>query len=114
MRKQDLYYIAGALIGISLANYLAQELFKENRRRTEECSERARRIVDKAIDEENERHIYEMNRIAEESCREMKKIADQQMEEITRIREKIARYKEELGMKDDEDVKPEDDKLRFS
>ena len=114
MRKQDFYYIAGALIGIGIANYLTREWFKENERRTEESSRRANTIIDKAFKEEDERHIKEMNRIAEESSRKLREIADQQMEEMARIRAKVARYKEEMGMEDDEDVKIEDDKLRFS
>lgn len=112
MRKQDFYYIAGALIGIGIANYLTRKWVEKDR--IKKCLEKANANIDKAFKEEDERHIKEMNRIAEESSRKLREIADQQMEEMARIRAKVARYKEEMGIEDDEDTKIEDNKLRFS
>lgn len=108
MKKQDYYWIIGAVIGISIANYLTRRYTEEEKLRRIKSRMRAEEIFDKALRDQATKELQETLSKALEDSNKLREQTEKELEALSK------KLKEEREKELEERNKAKDDKLRFS
>lgn len=111
MKKQDYYWIIGAIIGIGIANYLTRRRIQEEEQMTIESLKRVDDMLNDALKRQTTNDLQETLSKALEDSNKLREQTDKELKVLTeRMREERRKKLKDL----EAEIKEQDEKTRFS